>query len=317
VVKFIPLNTAEEDNEISWYTAAAAGIASGIIKIPEGVVSLAAELIDLGADTNTAAEVENFFDKINPFEEIAEERAIGKITETLLSIGVPGAAGFKLGTKLANKALTAKKTGNYAKLGSKNVYKGTAMADQLNKKVGRQKFIAGIMGGATGETFVADVDEIGSFGDLFGGPTGLDREEGETNREEATRKLLNRLKFGSESLLITPAVVGVGKGAKALATRGQELVYSNSKFERWVDKYVGAFFRPRGDLPQEVFEAEMQKQGLKSRDIQQAKDIVRDITRVVDSIFPDTKKVLDKSGKEEKEIFLDKINDILFKGDLK
>ena len=198
MVKFIPLNTAEEDNEISWYTAAAAGIASGIIKIPEGVVSLAAELIDLGADTNTAAEVENFFDKINPFEEIAEERAIGKITETLLSIGVPGAAGFKLGTKLANKALTAKKTGNYAKLGSKNVYKGTAMADQLNKKVGRQKFIAGIMGGATGETFVADVDEIGSFGDLFGGPTGLDREEGETNREEATRKLLNRLKFGSE-----------------------------------------------------------------------------------------------------------------------
>jgi hypothetical protein len=316
VVKFIPLNTAEEDNEISWYTAAAAGIASGIIKIPEGVVSLAAELIDLGADTNTAAEVENFFDKINPFEEIAEERAIGKITETLLSIGVPGAAGFKLGTKLANKALTAKKTGNYAKLGSKNVYKGTAMADQLNKKVGRQKFIAGIMGGATGETFVADVDEIGSFGDLFGGPTGLDREEGETNREEATRKLLNRLKFGSESLLITPAVVGVGKGAKALATRGQELVYSNSKFERWVDKYIGAPFRPRGDLPLEVFEAEMQKQGLKSKDVQQAKDIVRNITKVVDSIFPDTKKILDKSGKTEKEIFLDKINDILFKGDL-
>ena len=153
------------------------------------------------------------------------------------------------------------------------------------------------------ETFVADVDEIGSFGDLFGGPTGLDREEGETNREEATRKLLNRLKFGSESLLVTPAVVGVGKGAKALATRGQELVYSNSKFERWVDKYIGAPFRPRGDLPQEVFEAEMQKQGLKSRDIQQAKDIVRNITKVVDSIFPDTKKILDKSGKTEKEIF--------------
>ena len=316
MAEFIPLNTAEEDNERSWYTAAAAGIVSGIIKIPEGVVSLAAELIDLGADTNTAADVENFFDKINPFEEVAEERAIGKITETLLSIGVPGAAGFKLGTTLANRALAAKKAGTYATLGSKNVYKGAAMADQLNKKVGRTKFVAGIMGGAAGETFVADVDEIGSFGDLFGGPTGLDREEGDTGREDASRKLLNRLKFGSESLLVTPAVVGVGKGAKALATRGQELVYSNSKFERWIDKYIGASFRPRGDLPQEVFESEMSKQGLKSRDVQQANQIVRNITRAVDSIFPETKKVLDKSGKTEKEIFLDKINDLLFKGDL-
>jgi hypothetical protein len=94
VVKFIPLNTAEEDNEISWYTAAAAGIASGIIKIPEGVVSLAAELIDLGADTNTAAEVENFFDKINPFEEIAEERAIGKNNRNFIIYRCSWSCGF-------------------------------------------------------------------------------------------------------------------------------------------------------------------------------------------------------------------------------
>jgi hypothetical protein len=31
-----------------------------IIKVPEGVFSLGAELIDLGFDTNTAADVENF-----------------------------------------------------------------------------------------------------------------------------------------------------------------------------------------------------------------------------------------------------------------
>ena len=61
--EFLPLNEAERDSDTSWYTSLAAGIASGIIKIPEGVVSLAAELIDLGADTNTAADVERFFDK--------------------------------------------------------------------------------------------------------------------------------------------------------------------------------------------------------------------------------------------------------------
>ncbi len=38
-----------------------AGIGSGLFKIPEGFVSLGATLMDLGADTNKAAEVEEFF----------------------------------------------------------------------------------------------------------------------------------------------------------------------------------------------------------------------------------------------------------------
>ena len=73
------LNSAEQDNETSWYKSFGAGLVSGLIKIPEGVVSLGAELVDLGADSDTAADVEQFFDKINPFEEIAEQRAAGKI----------------------------------------------------------------------------------------------------------------------------------------------------------------------------------------------------------------------------------------------
>ena len=59
MAELVPLLSAEENNEISWYTAGAAGIASGVLKVPEGIVSLAAELIDLGADTKTAIEVEN------------------------------------------------------------------------------------------------------------------------------------------------------------------------------------------------------------------------------------------------------------------
>ncbi len=69
---FVPLLPEEENNDISWYKAGVAGIASGIIKVPEGIVSLAAELIDLGLDSDTAAGVEQFFDTLNPFEEIAE-----------------------------------------------------------------------------------------------------------------------------------------------------------------------------------------------------------------------------------------------------
>ena len=42
---------AERDNEISSLEAALAGIASGIIKIPEGFVSLGAELLDFSGMT--------------------------------------------------------------------------------------------------------------------------------------------------------------------------------------------------------------------------------------------------------------------------
>ena len=48
------LNSAETNNETSWYKAFGAGLLSGAIKIPEGIVSLGAELIDLGVDSDTA-----------------------------------------------------------------------------------------------------------------------------------------------------------------------------------------------------------------------------------------------------------------------
>ncbi len=314
MAEFIPLLPAEEQNEVSWYKAGAAGIASGILKVPEGIVSLAAELIDLGMDTDKAAEVERFFDKLNPFEEVAEERAIGKITEALVSIGVPGGIGFKLGSA----AIKAKKAGNYASLGSKKVMQATTKAKRLNDRAGFKRFAAGVAGGAAGETLVADVEDIGSFGDFFeGSPTEMDRADYLTGQEDATRKLMNRLKFASESILITPFVFGVGKSAKALAKHGQELAYSNSQWYRALNKYIGAPLRPRGDLPQEAFDAEMVKQGLKARDTHRAKEIVANITKEVNKIFPETQTMMDKSSRAEKDKFLTQLNDIMFEGDLR
>jgi len=318
MAEFLPLNNAEQNNETAWYTAAASGIASGLLKIPEGVVSLAAELIDLGADTNTAASVEEFFDKLNPFEEIAEERAIGKLTETLVQVGIPGAIGFKAANKVArnltSKALRARRDGAYLEFGAKSIARTPKVAKMFGVKVGdtiRQagtnpsalnlqralnkakdlnqrskkfRFAAGVTGGAAGEAFVADVENIGTFGDMFGGgPTKLDREES-FGREDASRKLLNRLKFGSESILITPFVYGAGKSAKLLASRGKDLAYSNSKFARWLDKYVRAPFTPQGGMTKELFGEETIKEALKSKDTIRAKEIVDNITREVDNI---------------------------------
>ena len=315
--KYVSLIPAEENSTASWYTSVGAGLVSGLIKTVEGVVSLGAELVDLGADSNRVADVERFFDEINIFEDTAQERVAGKLVEVFTQIGLPAGAGAKLATKLASKALKARRNGTYANLKSKAVQEGMKKAKSLNDRIpdGTKRFAAGVFGGATGETFVADVEDIGTFGDFFEGPTALDTNELE-GREEAGRRILNRLKFGTESLFITPFVFGVGKAGKALATRGKELAYSDSAFERWVDKYIGSPFRPRGDLPTEVFESEMAKAGLKARDTFRAKEIVENITREVDKIFPRTGKFFDTSTNKEQVSFYKKLNDVLFEGDL-
>ena len=316
--EFTPLLPAEEGNEASWYTAGLSGIASGLIKVPEGVFSLGAELIDLGFDTNTAADVEIFFDKLNPFEEIAEQKGIGKLTEALTSIGVPGTAGFKLGTKLANRYFTKKRQGTgFFSSGDKKVVKGAEKAFKLNQKEQVQRFAVGVMGGAAGEFFVADVEDIGTFGDLFDrGPTQLDTDAFGEGRDDAARKLLNRLKFSSESLLFTPIVGAAGKGAKALAQKGKALAYSNNRFERYLNKFAEAF-TPEGPLTKALFGSQKVMEGFRAADMNKATELVKNLDRTISKAFPEMQKVLDRSiTKEEKELFYKEINDLILDGDL-
>ena len=316
MAELIPLLPAEENNETSWYTAGAAGIASGILKVPEGIFSLAAELIDLGLDTNSAGKVEQFFDTLNPFEEIAEQHGAGKLIEALVSIGVPSTIGFKVGSRLASRALAARRSGTAFKAGSKNAVKQMIKADSLNKQAGVKRFAAGVAGGAVGETMVADVEEIGTFGDMFdSGPTVLNKYNTE-GREDATRKLMNRLKFGTEGLLITPFVGAAAKAGKALATRGKELAYSNSRFDRWVNK-AAQFVTPEGKLTKELFKSQRVMEQFKSSDINRATQIVRNLTRSIDSAFPDIQKALDKTlTVKDKKKFYEDLNKLLFDGDI-
>jgi hypothetical protein len=311
----IELPEAEDNNEVSGATAFAAGLASGAIKVGEGVVSLGAELIDLGGDTNTAAAVEQFFDDLNPFEEIAEQRAVGRLTEALIQIGVPGGAGAKAAT-MAAKALKAKRAGKYVNFKGKNLKKGTAKVKQLNDLSGKQRFAAIVAGGAAGETLVADVEKIGTFGDLFeGGPTELDRDISEDPAEDATRKLANRLKFGSESILLTPFVYGVGAGAKTLAKRGKELAYSSSKIERGLDK-LASVFRFRGTKPGEIAASKQTQKARQMRDTNFSEEMVARIDTEVDKVFPEFRKFFNASSVAERKEFLKVLDNTLFEGDL-
>ena len=211
----------EENNEISTTMSVLAGIGSGLFKIPEGIVSLGATLLDLGADTNKAAEVEQWFAKINPFDEAAEATTAGKITELIVNIGVPGGLAFKAGSSLAKGALAAAKSGKYLKVtgqSGKNMAKGLKRTLQP-ELTGRGKAIqfgtGAVAGGVAEGIFVGDVEEAGTFGDLIGGPTEMDRGLEGTDYD-AGRELLNRVKFGTEGALFTGLLGSAGLGIRKL-----------------------------------------------------------------------------------------------------
>tara|TARA_R100000278_G_scaffold21138_1_gene20040 strand:- start:2303 stop:6763 length:4461 start_codon:yes stop_codon:yes gene_type:complete len=202
----------KEDKSPGFFKSFFAGIASGALKIPEGVFSLGAELIDLGLDTDTATGVEEFFDKINPFEEIAEETLTGKLTEGLIQLGIPGVAGYRIGAGLAKRAVNAKRAGQYA---DKNVVgKSLRERQDIDKDLFKLDLKSklrigggGLLGSTVGEG-LAYTEDFGTIGDTIGGPTETNKNEGLEGREEAFRKFTNRFKFAVES-----GAIGAGLGA--------------------------------------------------------------------------------------------------------
>ena len=322
----------EDNNEVSALTAVTAGILSAAIKVPEGFASVTAELFDLGGgkllgipdvsekDISYAAEVEQFFDKINPFEELAEQRAAGKISEAIGQIGTFGTLGAKatlgVANKIAKKLINAKKANKLVSPKNKNLKKAMDKADEYNGITGAKRYAVIATGGAAGETLVVDNEKIGTFGDIFeGGPTELDRDVKVDPSEDAGRKLLNRLKFGTESALLAPFVYGGGQAIKALATRGKELAYSNSMIARGLDR-LASTFRFRGTKPEEIAKAKQIQAGRSMRDTNFSEEMVSRIDTEVDKVFPEFRKFFNASSVEERKQFLKLLDDTLFEGDL-
>ena len=76
------ITSAEEDSKVSVIESIFAGIGSGLISIPKGVFSLGATLMDLGAGTNKAAEIERWFDDLTTWDEKAAATTAGATAET-------------------------------------------------------------------------------------------------------------------------------------------------------------------------------------------------------------------------------------------
>ena len=278
----------EEDNEISTIESILAGVGSGLIQIPKGVFSLGATLIDLGAGTNKAAQVEKYFDDLTTLDEKAQATTAGKITELLVNIGIPGGIGFKVGSKLATTAMNHKKARTYFTLadeGTKKILsKSASKIAQLNTKGRMTKFAAGaITGGAAEGIFIGDVEAAGTFGNFLGGPTRL-HETDPDNRDPA-RDLVNRIKFGTEGALFTGLIGGVGKTLRLVAKRDEARRFANNDLDKILFKAT-SWLQKEGGTTKEFFKAQRAIIGSKYKDINSAQQFSRQLDTKIDRMFP-------------------------------
>ena len=304
-------SSPNDNNKVGTFESVLAGIGSGLIAIPKGLFSLGATLMDLGVNSGKAAKVEQWFDDLTTWDEKAEATTAGKLAEVLVNIGVPGGLAFRHGTKMANLAMQASKSGKYLQLNNPILKKGLKDTYKLTSKGKGKQFMTGaLLGGAAEGVFIGDVEDVGSLGDLLGGPTEIDRGEG----EDAFRDLLNRVKFGTEGALFTGLIGGTGGVIKKLRNRNNELDIANSQLDRWIDK-VGGYFRSRSGWTPEAFAAHRLSKGLAGGDARVAKTISRDIDQSIDAIFPRMKTMMDNSPTSKaRTAFMADVNEALLSG---
>jgi hypothetical protein len=306
--------TEERNNKVGTFESMLSGIASGLIAIPKGFFSLGASLMDLGVNSGKAAEVEKFFDDLTDFDEKAEATAAGKITEALVNIGIPGGIAFKSASGLSKAAMLAGKNNKYVRLGNKNLQKAADEALELTTLGKGRQFVAGALGGGVAEgVFVGDAEKIGTFGDLLGGPTEIDRSDTDP---DATREILNRIKFGTEGALFTGILGGTGRVIKKITNRNKGLDTANSQLDRWIDK-VAEKFRARSGKTQEFFDIERQSIGAQAADANVARNLSRELDVDIDKLFPPMRTVFNKQSAKERTKFLGDVNDALLSGEAK
>ena len=320
------LQPAEDNNEIGNIQSILAGFASGLYKIPEGFASLGATLMDLGADTNKAAEVEKWFADINPFDEMAEATTAGKLVETIVNLAVPGGIAFKTASGLAKGAIMAKQSSKYMNVVGKS---GDKVKDAIQSKLqkikgpsltGRGKvatYGSGALGGGVAEAiFTDDIEEVGTFGDLIGGPTELDRGL-EGTEYDPGQDLINRLKFGLEGAAFTGLLGTAGAGIRKLKDSTNAGRAVEGAFNKFIDRWISQPFRKRGKSTNEEFLEGMKLQGALTSDTNVTENIVRTLDGRIGKLFPWFRRVIgDKTVDAERKALLKEMNEVLLSSDV-
>jgi len=291
-------------NKVGTIESMLAGIGAGLIDIPRGAFVLGTALMDMGLGTNNAAKVEKWFDELTNLDEKAEATTIGGMVRLLTNLGIPGATAFNMGTKATKAALLAKRNGNYFRITDPKLEE--RMKTALNGK-GRLYATLGGAGaaGVSDAIFIGDVNKAGTLGDMFGGPTQLN----ENDANEASKEVMNRIKFGLDSSLMMGVIGGTGSAIKTAVKRRNDMASDNDALDKFLSK-----LRPRGDKPQEFFEMERANIGARAGDVNYAGEVARSLDKHIDGIFPFVVNPFNKMGNNGRKEFMKELNDVLLSG---
>ena len=296
-------------NNVGVGQAVMSSIISGGIKIGAGFFQFGAMVKDALAEEGIPVSESNLakFNKVfeesyigllgKHSEEIARQRAIGRLTELGVQLyggwKTAGVGAIKMAEKMTsvfNKAVQAYKKGRYIKAtGNKNLYKAAKEVKKLNQLSDRQKFWATAVGGGMGTAAVIyKSEDVGTLGDLAfkeGEYLAMNRERAKDAKADAIRQLYNKLKLGSElSFPIIPAIVQGGKIGNLILKKSRMLEYSNKLFERRVDKYLSRPFRARGQFQADQFKGIQRMEGAKESGQLIAKDYLKRFDQIIHTI---------------------------------
>ena len=182
-----------------------------------------------------------------------------------------------------------------------------------------------VIGGGIGETLVADED-IGTFADIARGTslepfaiTMMDKSVDKEGRDEAGRRLLNRLKFGTEGALFNLALVGAGRGLQKLRKPTEGLdEFAKTSVGRDMQRYGPDYgFRPEGFQKKSDFEIkqffESQQKAINAASSNSVKELDNAIKNVGDDVVEEFlgSRFKLKNTDQKRQLFREKLQRIL------
>lgn len=318
--KKLNTNTAKDidDKKTGLITSAVAGVGSGAVKSVEGITTLGTTLIDLGLGTELTKDVEDWFDSSKTFsklEDLADDRWTGSVTEVLTQLGVPGG----IALKAASKLVKARNAGFFARRPTTTSAIAVGLAEAA-----------------------AHTEDLGTIGDIIGGPTESDSQEGYVGRREAFRRLKNRFKFGVESAvgvgifdkILLPGLKGIGgviKGSDGsifnFGKKGDLLhnpanvtyiddagnpvsleaaegfAFNKNNIIRYIDK-IFSYTRSRSNRPEQMFKFERDMIGANRAAVYQASLLAQNLETATKKILTKgfSKRMDDKLLKERDKV---------------
>ena len=213
--------TYQDPKYEGFFTEAGEGVVSGAIGIVQGLAETVSLLPDLTLGTSFGKSVTNFANELRDKGGIDPAGVVGKVTEAVVQFGVPGITAANIVSKAGRVARITKGT---PKIGVKRV-KGT---DLKPRELGQDALVKGRPQALTkSQRFglaakqvaaagladaVVSTDGTQTIADFFDNDyIGTDKRVGLEGREEAARRLFNKIKVGFEGGVATaviPKVVG-------------------------------------------------------------------------------------------------------------